>query len=88
MIPAATVAAITDVQDLVRIAPSIVLFSLRLALSISNRTRAIEDEAGTWSLYLPNTAVKDLESFNIVNVVGVSPFLRSQADIVSESSSS
>lgn len=89
VIPAATVAAITTVQDLVRIAPSIVLLSLRLALSISNRTRAIEDEGGTGSLFLPSIAADFaiLEKFNTVNVDGVSPFLQSQADIVSESSS-
>ena len=89
VIPAATVAAITDVQDLVRIAPSIVLLSLRLALSISNRTNAIEDEAGTGSLFLPGMAanVAFLEEFNTVNVHGVISSLQCQTDIVSESSS-
>ena len=91
VIPAATVAAITNVQNLVKIGPSIVLLSLRLALTISNRTRAIGDEAGTGSLFLPNLGRKEcfalLEEFNAVNVDGLSRFLQLQADMVSESSS-
>ena len=91
VIPAATVAAITNVHDLVRIGPSIVLLSLRLALSISNRTRAIEDEARTVSSFLPGLAPKEcfviLEEFNRVNVDGVSPFLQFSADMILECSS-
>lgn len=72
MLPAVAVYVASSVTELLAISPEIVSLSLRLALAVSLRAQSVEEEPGSWSLFVPKMSSDSLsiiiEKFNNANV--------------------
>lgn len=61
LLPAAAVATSKGLSNLLKVAPEIVLISLRLAVEASRRSTQVEQGPGSWAMVVTGTSTQDLE---------------------------